>query len=223
MVKGTGFKRFSAVLVIAFLLTIATPAAMTFAAEDNQNDEEIILVVEDVNEEVNEDVNNEEQVAEEVEATENEEAVEEVDLEEEAAEEAVEEEPVNEPVNEEELESNEEENQAVDENSNENSENNDGKLSIYVKGVKISSDVEPFIDSNNRTQVPFRAIGEALGAKVDWVAGLQQVIVSNDESTVVMIIGDKNYYVNSATLQMDTAPIIKDSRTFIPLRHWEKH
>jgi hypothetical protein len=42
----------------------------------------------------------------------------------------------------------------------------------------------PFIDSNNRTQVPLRSIMESLGAQVTWNQGTQTVSIKKDNTTV---------------------------------------
>lgn len=39
----------------------------------------------------------------------------------------------------------------------------------------------PFIDSNNRTQVPLRITMESLGAEVDWNQKTQTAVVEKDE------------------------------------------
>ncbi len=92
------------------------------------------------------------------------------------------------------------------------------EIKIYVNGTQIKPDVPAFVDSASRTQAPFRAIGEALGCKVSWDAGTQKVTCEKDGFTVTMTIGKKNYVVNGQNKLMDTVPVIKDSRTFIPVR-----
>lgn len=91
-------------------------------------------------------------------------------------------------------------------------------IAIYVDGKLLTPDVPAFIDRNNRTQAPFRAIGEALGAKVTWVPEGKKVLVEKPGLQVEMTIGSKEFRVNGQLKQMDTAPIIKNSRTFIPVR-----
>ena len=39
----------------------------------------------------------------------------------------------------------------------------------------------PYIDSNNRTQVPLRITMESLGAEVDWNQDTQTVVVEKDD------------------------------------------
>ena len=91
-------------------------------------------------------------------------------------------------------------------------------IKIIVNGTQITPDVAPFVDSASRTQAPFRAIGEALGCKVTWVEAAQQVICEKEGFKVEMTIGKKNFVVNGESKTMDTVPVIKDGRTFIPVR-----
>lgn len=95
----------------------------------------------------------------------------------------------------------------------------DNSIKIYVNGIKVTSDVAPYVDSVNRTQAPFRAIGEALGCQVTWVNGSQQVICEKEGFKVEMTIGKKTFSVNGVQEIMDTVPIVKNNRTFIPVRY----
>ncbi|PHJ39983.1 hypothetical protein P378_00235 [Desulforamulus profundi] len=94
----------------------------------------------------------------------------------------------------------------------------DNTIKIYVNGKQVISDVPPFVDSANRTQAPFRAIGEALGCKVTWVNEAQKVVCEKAGFKVEMTIGKKTFTVNGVNKTMDTAPLVKNSRTFIPVR-----
>jgi len=76
----------------------------------------------------------------------------------------------------------------------------------------------PFIDSNNRTQVPLRSIMESLGAEVAWNQGTQSVVINKEGTTVQVPIG--KYYIikNGQQISSDTIATIKGGRTFIPTR-----
>ncbi|SHF65841.1 Copper amine oxidase N-terminal domain-containing protein [Desulforamulus putei DSM 12395] len=91
-------------------------------------------------------------------------------------------------------------------------------IKIFVNGRQVTADVPAFVDSANRTQAPFRAIGEALGCQVTWVNETQKVICQKEGFKVEMTIGKKTFTVNGVNKTMDTAPLIKNNRTFIPVR-----
>jgi hypothetical protein len=94
----------------------------------------------------------------------------------------------------------------------------DGSIQIAVRGKYVMTDVKPFLDEANRTQAPFRAIGEALGCTVEWEEQEQKVTCSKEGFIVEMFIGNSTYWVNGSPLVMDTAPQLKENRTFIPVR-----
>jgi len=92
-------------------------------------------------------------------------------------------------------------------------------IRVVVNGTKINfPDAEPFIDENSRTQVPIRFVGEALGANVSWDGNTKKVTITLNGKKVVLQIGNKNYEVNGQQKQMDTVALLKESRTFVPVR-----
>ncbi len=92
-------------------------------------------------------------------------------------------------------------------------------LRVVVNGEKVFfPDAQPFIDAQQRVQLPVRFISEALGAKVLWDGPAKKTTISLDDKTMVVYIGKKGYEVNGKTKQMDTAALFKESRTFVPLR-----
>ena len=91
---------------------------------------------------------------------------------------------------------------------------NDFVVNNEVVSVK---DAAPYI-ANDRTYVPFRALGEALGAKVEWDNDARTVTYTLGKTEVVMTIGEKTYTVNGEEKTMDVAPEITGDRTYVPVR-----
>lgn len=91
-------------------------------------------------------------------------------------------------------------------------------ITIKVNGQVIKTDVKPYINSENRTVVPIRVIAEALGASVDWDDSSKTVTIKKDSSNIVLKIGESKALVNGTEKVFDTKAVIKDSRTFVPLR-----
>lgn len=90
---------------------------------------------------------------------------------------------------------------------------------IDGKSVQFSESMgAPFVDSNNRTQVPLRAAMEAMGAKVDWDGDVRTAVVSKGSVTVRVPIGAEFVWINGEKKTNDTAALIKDSRTYLPIR-----
>jgi hypothetical protein len=67
--------------------------------------------------------------------------------------------------------------------------------------------------------VPLRAVANALGINdIKWDDSSKTVTFTNSEDTVKIKIGENKITVNSTEVSIDTAAVIKDNRTFIPLR-----
>ncbi|MGI6642909.1 MAG: exo-beta-N-acetylmuramidase NamZ domain-containing protein [Bacillota bacterium] len=93
-----------------------------------------------------------------------------------------------------------------------------GEITVTVNNVPIFFDSAPYIDSNNRTMVPLRAISEGLGAEVGWDPVGYVVTVVKDDLEVILTIGDPVAFVNGEARTMDTVPVIRNDRTMVPMR-----
>ncbi|NLD50177.1 MAG: copper amine oxidase N-terminal domain-containing protein [Clostridiaceae bacterium] len=93
-------------------------------------------------------------------------------------------------------------------------------LRIVIDGDRLFfPDAQPFIDSNGRTQTPARFIGEELGATVTWDGTAQKATFVKENKKLILYIGKKEYELDGKKLQMDTAAIIKEDRTYVPARY----
>lgn len=97
----------------------------------------------------------------------------------------------------------------------------DGGITVAVNSQDIDFQIKPFIDENNRTQMPVREFAEFLGCSVYWSAEDRQVsiMVGEGGDSYHFIIGENKYRKNGDYYDMDTAAQIVDNRTFIPLRY----
>lgn len=91
------------------------------------------------------------------------------------------------------------------------------KINVTVDMTPINFDVEPKI-LNNRTMVPMRAIFDALNADISWDDSTKTVTATKDSITIKTTIGSKEISINGKTKQIDTAPVIENSRTLVPIR-----
>ena len=93
-----------------------------------------------------------------------------------------------------------------------------GSHQIIINDKTATIDSEPVI-KDNRTFVPFRALAEAFGAKVDYNEANRTVTSELNGVTVVMTIGSNEYTINGETKTMDVAPYIDgNNRTMVPVR-----
>jgi hypothetical protein len=94
-------------------------------------------------------------------------------------------------------------------------------ISIQIEDVRIpftNISGEPFIDSNNRIQVPLRITMETFGATVEWDEYTNNVIVKKAETTVEVPIGEYYILCNGKKIKTDSVALIKDGKTYLPIR-----
>lgn len=77
-----------------------------------------------------------------------------------------------------------------------------------------------YVDDHYRTQVPLRAISEAMGLTVTWVGAEQKAVIDGGlKGQIVFYVGSSTYTVGGETLTMDTAPVIwAPGRLHVPVR-----
>lgn len=92
-------------------------------------------------------------------------------------------------------------------------------ISINNQKVQFTeSSGTPFIDSANRTQVPFRQTLEAFGATVSWDKVNNMAVAVKDGVTVQVPIGASYIIKDGQQITNDTAALIKNGRTYLPIR-----
>ena len=97
--------------------------------------------------------------------------------------------------------------------------NSNGVINITVGGkAVVFEDAQPFIDGNDRTQIPIRAVAEALGAKVDWDGTERMATITKDNKVITIAINNTDLQVGNKTITMDTTAQIVNERTYIPVR-----
>ena len=94
-------------------------------------------------------------------------------------------------------------------------------VGVSVNGAAVPwTDVQPFIDENSRTMVPLRAVAEALGLTVSWDGAAREASFTNGAKTITFPIGSSTARTeDGGTIQMDTAAVIVNDRTFAPIRY----
>ena len=92
-------------------------------------------------------------------------------------------------------------------------------LTVRIDGNAVSMDVEPFIDDNGRTMAPVRFVGEALAAVVDWDASTRTVTITKGASVIKLVVDSPIITINGATTTMDAVAVVRDGRTFVPVRY----
>lgn len=100
--------------------------------------------------------------------------------------------------------------------------NNNGSINIIYNGQLIKyTDAVPE-NINDRVMLPFRAVLEQMGAKVDYEDQTRLVTASRGDITLKFTLEDDTIYVNnngqSSEIKMDVPMVIKNDRTLVPIR-----
>ncbi|MBQ2931762.1 MAG: hypothetical protein IJE62_02825 [Clostridia bacterium] len=103
------------------------------------------------------------------------------------------------------------------------------KVTVMTQGETITiliddnpvtyPDAQPFIDEQDRTQVPIRALAEMLNCQVIWNEQTQGITIIDVDGTVITTkIGDNKIVADGEMIEMDTTAKIINNRTYLPLR-----
>jgi len=93
-----------------------------------------------------------------------------------------------------------------------------GSTIAHVNSKEVILDQPPIIE-NGRTLVPFRFIGESLGATIGWDPVKKTVSYALMDINIILTIGSTTAFVNSVATKLDVAPkILPSGRTVVPVR-----
>ena len=93
-----------------------------------------------------------------------------------------------------------------------------GSTTMAVGTETVTLDTPAYINAENYTELPLRAVSEAFGATVGWDDASRTVTIMMGQRIVSMTIGSKTMYINGTPVAMNTAPEITNERTFVPVR-----
>ncbi|MDD4664095.1 MAG: stalk domain-containing protein [Caldisericia bacterium] len=99
-----------------------------------------------------------------------------------------------------------------------------GQETIFVNGKPSMINAPPFIHvSSGRTMVPIRFVVEPIGGKIDFDSLTQKITILREKDEILLWIGKNTGLVNNKLVPIDKnditlTPMIRDSRTFLPLR-----
>lgn len=87
---------------------------------------------------------------------------------------------------------------------------------VLINGHSLETEVSPQI-TQGRAMVPMSLIFRELGAEVTWLNETQTILGKKDKTLLVLQIGKTDAVVNGKTQTLDSAPVIVDGRTMVPL------
>lgn len=84
--------------------------------------------------------------------------------------------------------------------------------------VSYTMDATSFIQ-DNRMYVPVRYLAESLGLASGNILYKDSVVTLKGDIEVKLVIGEPAIYINGFKNDIDVAPVIRDSRTYLPARY----
>lgn len=95
-------------------------------------------------------------------------------------------------------------------------------ITVIIDGKTIDFDVAPVM-REDRVLIPLRAVGEALGAYVQWEEGTQSILIGRRGVMQQLVLGNPNATIVSDYQEketvLDVAPFTVNDRTMVPLRY----
>lgn len=95
---------------------------------------------------------------------------------------------------------------------------------MFVNDRPVRPDVNPQI-INGKMMVPVRFVSDYLGAKTDWKTGMRRATFTTNvpaRRTIVMTAGSTRATQNGEGRALETAPVVKEGRLFLPMRDVER-
>lgn len=71
---------------------------------------------------------------------------------------------------------------------------------------------------DDRTLLPVRAVVEEMGGTVLWNGEAKEVTLNYGENEIKLVINSKTAFLNGEEREIDVAPVIIESRTYLPIR-----
>ena len=96
----------------------------------------------------------------------------------------------------------------------------DQQIKVMLNGSQVVfPDAQPFVDENNRTQVPIRIITDMLGGTAYWNNKTRTAYIAVNGTQIEMIEGFDRMLVNDQVVYMDTTLSVKNGRTYVPAKY----
>ncbi|MBM7866796.1 hypothetical protein GTO89_04120 [Heliobacterium gestii] len=90
-------------------------------------------------------------------------------------------------------------------------------IAVEVNGRKLALSPPPLL-ADNRLLIPLRAVGEAMGGRFTWNAEMRTVEIEQAGSAIRLWPDVAYISVDNRMRPIDTPPILRDDRLFVPLR-----
>ncbi|MEN6326639.1 MAG: copper amine oxidase N-terminal domain-containing protein [Syntrophomonas sp.] len=96
----------------------------------------------------------------------------------------------------------------------------DSEIKVLVNGKAVVSDA-PAMNVEGSVMLPFRAILNAIGvadSEIEWDDKSKTMEIKHNKKYVFLAIGNRGVVVDQSMTMLNTAPMINQGRTMIPVR-----
>lgn len=90
-------------------------------------------------------------------------------------------------------------------------------IKLEINGKVLDTETSPFID-NGTTMVPVRVVAESMGAQVIWDSKDEKFEITKQSDSIIFKLNELKAIRNGENIELSSAPILKDSQAFVPIR-----
>ncbi len=95
-------------------------------------------------------------------------------------------------------------------------------ISVYVDDEQVIFEEQQPVIINERTMIPVRGVLEKMGKTVEWDGDNRSITVSDSQKTVLLTVENEIIEIidgsDVRTVTLDTAPVIINDKTLLPIR-----
>ncbi|WP_342415048.1 stalk domain-containing protein [Paenibacillus sp. FSL R10-2782] len=95
--------------------------------------------------------------------------------------------------------------------------NNKAQVLVFIDGKQQQYE-QPATSISGSMLVPFRAVFEALGAKVKWDGATKTVTATKGNTTIKLTVGSRDAYINGKLVRLNAAPRLINGKVMVPIR-----
>ncbi|MEC0183064.1 stalk domain-containing protein [Paenibacillus peoriae] len=95
--------------------------------------------------------------------------------------------------------------------------NKAGQVLVFIDGKQQQYE-QPATSISGSMLVPFRAVFEALGAKVKWDGATKTVTATKGNTTIKLTVGSRDAYINGKLVRLNAAPRLINGKVMVPIR-----
>lgn len=96
------------------------------------------------------------------------------------------------------------------------------KPCTMVNGTIISLEDEAYLSEEGLIMCPLREIAEKMEYLVTWNGKDRSITLAKDSESIKLIIGESKISVNEESMDINSSPIIKEGKTYVPVELFSK-